>query len=151
MSDPSRCNWGSGIERFVGVAEMGLARLIHDLHPAASAPFIQRQTVRDPKKSGTRLARKIIFTQKTSPVSSNFSVYCVVCSSTSEFFCIGYFLRARNVRFLCTFCRYVQNSTQDSLQFLANPEINYHFNLPGVCQSTLIENRIDLYQNSVTN
>lgn len=68
MSDPSRCNWGSGIERFVGVAEMGLARLIHDLHPAASAPFIQRQTVRDPKKSGTRLARKIIFTQKTSPV-----------------------------------------------------------------------------------
>lgn len=43
---------------------MGLARLIHDLHPAASAPFIQRQTVRDPKKSGTRPARKIIFTQK---------------------------------------------------------------------------------------
>lgn len=43
---------------------MGLARLIHDLHPAASAPFIQRQTVRDPKKSGTRPARKIIFMQK---------------------------------------------------------------------------------------
>lgn len=64
MSDPSRCNWGSGIERFVGVAEMGLARLIRDLHPAASAPFIQRQTVRDLKKSGTRPARKNHFHAK---------------------------------------------------------------------------------------
>lgn len=64
MSDPSCCNWGSGIGRFRGVARMGLARLIHDLHPAASAPFIQRQTVRDPKKSGTRPVEKIIFTRK---------------------------------------------------------------------------------------
>lgn len=57
-----------------GVARMGLARLIHDLHPAASAPFIQRQTVRDPKKSGTRPVEKIIFARKVIGVTSNICV-----------------------------------------------------------------------------
>ena len=114
MSDPSRCNWGSGIERFVGVVEMGLARLIRDLHPAASAPFIQRQTVRDPKKSGTKLARKNHFHAKKSPVVRVVFQYTVVCSSTSEFliFC---------TRGMSDFyARNIQN-TQDSSQFLANP------------------------------
>lgn len=67
-----------------GVARMGLARLIHDLHPAASAPFIQRQTVRDPKKSGTRPVEKIIFTRKVIRTRSNIE-YSSLPSNFVEF------------------------------------------------------------------
>lgn len=50
--------------RGIDEARMGMARLIHDLHPSASAPFIRQQQTIPDLKIGTRSLPGLIYVQK---------------------------------------------------------------------------------------